>query len=253
MRWNRGAKNGLIAHLPVAATLLLLMLLAARPLSTQTTPVVTVPANQTPVAAPPLVPQRTWVVLIDPAHGGSEPGAVLNAAIPEKDVTLAIARRLRQELATRGIQVLLVRDSDATISTDQRAQIVNSAHPALYVGVHATSQSSGMRIYTAMLPAGGDSSGPFVDWQTAQASALARSRQIQEQVVAAIQKTGFPCRGLMAPLRPLNNITVPALAVEIAPTTSDVSQLASADYQQMITAALANSIARIRTKLESAP
>jgi len=78
--------------------------------------------------------------MIDPAHGGSEPGAVLNAAIPEKDVTLAIARRLRQELAARGIPALLIRDGDATISTDQRAQIVNSAHPALYIAVHATSQ-----------------------------------------------------------------------------------------------------------------
>jgi hypothetical protein len=55
----------------------------------------------------------------------------------------------------------------------------------------------------------------------------------------------------MAPLRPLNNVTVPALAVEIAPTTGNVSQLASIDYQQMVTAALANSIATIRGSLES--
>ncbi len=191
--------------------------------------------------------------MIDPAHGGSEPGAVLNPAMPEKDVTLAIARRLRQELAARGIQALLLRDSDATISTDQRAQIVNSARPALYVAIHTTSQGSGMRIYTAMLPAAGDNSGPFVDWQTAQASALSRSRWVQEQVAAEIQKTGFPFRTLIAPLRPLNNLMVPALAVEIAPTTGDVSQLASADYQQMITATLANGIAAIRAKLETAP
>jgi N-acetylmuramoyl-L-alanine amidase len=191
--------------------------------------------------------------MIDPAHGGSEPGAVLNAAIPEKDVTLAIARRLRQELAARGIQALLIRDGDATISTDQRAQIVNSAHPALYIAFHATSQGSGMRIYTTMLPVAGDNAGPFVDWQTAQASAITRSRWVQDQVAAAILKTGFPLRSLVAPLRPLNNVTVPALAIEIAPTTGDVSQLASVDYQQMITAALANSIAAIRGKLESAP
>lgn len=252
MRWNKGGKHGLTARLG-AATLLVSTLFAARLLSTQTAPAVTPPTNQTAVPAQPVVPQRTLLVLIDPAHGGSEPGAVLNAAMPEKDVTLAIARRLRQALAERGIQVLLVRDSDATVSNDQRAEIVNSAHPALYVGIHATSQGNGMRIYTAMLPAGGDSSGLFVDWQTAQATALPRSRQIQEPVVAAIQKTGFPCRSLMAPLRPLNNITVPALAVEIAPTAGDVSQLASIDYQQMITAALANSIVAIRAKLESTP
>jgi N-acetylmuramoyl-L-alanine amidase len=253
MRWNKDAKSGLTARLLGAAALMLSTLLAARLPSAQSLPVVTPPANQPSVPAQPVVPQRTLLIMIDPAHGGGEPGAVLNAAIPEKEVTLAIARRLRQELAARGIQALLLRDSDATISTDQRAQIVNSARPALYVGIHATSQGRGMRIYTAMLPTAGDNSGPFLDWQTAQAQGLARSRWIQEQVAAAIQKTGFPCRSLMAPLRPLNNITMPALAVEIAPTTGDVSQLASADYQQMITAALANSIAVIRGKLEAAP
>jgi N-acetylmuramoyl-L-alanine amidase len=190
--------------------------------------------------------------MIDPAHGGSESGAALNPAMPEKDVTLAVARLLRQQLVGRGIPALLIRDSDATISTDQRAQFVNSVRPALYIAIHAASQGSGMRIYTAMLPAGGDNSGPFLDWQTAQSAALTRSRWLQDKVATGILKTGFPVRSLTAPLRPLNNVAVPALAVEIAPTTGEVSQLASVDYQQMITAALANSIAAIRQNLEPA-
>ncbi len=253
MRWNKGASNWHTFRLVGAATLLLLTSLSARSLLGQNAPGVAPSANQPPVPVQPAPAARVLLIMIDPAHGGSEPGAVLNPAMPEKDVTLAIARRLRQELAARGIQALLLRDSDATISTDQRAQIVNSARPALYVAIHTTSQGSGMRIYTAMLPAAGDNSGPFVDWQTAQASALSRSRWVQEQVAAEIQKTGFPFRTLIAPLRPLNNLMVPALAVEIAPTTGDVSQLASADYQQMITATLANGIAAIRAKLETAP
>ncbi len=253
MRWNKGASNWHTFRLVGAATLLLLTSLSARSLLGQNAPGVAPSANQPPVPVQPAPAARVLLIMIDPAHGGSEPGAVLNPAMPEKDVTLAIARRLRQELAARGIQALLLRDSDATISTDQRAQIVNSARPALYVAIHTTSQGSGMRIYTAMLPAAGDNSGPFVDWQTAQASALSRSRWVQEQVAAEIQKTGFPFRVLIAPLRPLNNLMVPALAVEIAPTTGDVSQLASADYQQMITATLANGIAAIRAKLETAP
>jgi N-acetylmuramoyl-L-alanine amidase len=251
MRWNNGANHWRTACLLSAAWLLLSTLLSARLLLGQNAPVVAPPANQASVPAQPGAARHTLLIMIDPAHGGSEPGAVLNAAMPEKDVTLALARRLRQELAARGIQALLVRDDDTTISTDQRAQIVNSARPALYVAIHATSQGSGMRIYTAMLPAAADNSGPFVDWQTAQASALARSQWIQEQVAAAIQKTGFPLRSLIAPLRPLNNVIVPALAVEIAPTTGNASQLASSDYQQMITAALANSIAAIQAKLEA--
>jgi N-acetylmuramoyl-L-alanine amidase len=252
MRWNSGA-NRRKSRLFSLLTLLLLAVVPARILPGQNVPAAAPPASQVPTSTQPVRAQHTPLIMIDPAHGGSELGAVLNTAMPEKDVTLAIARRLRQELTARGLQVLLTRDNDATLSTDQRAQIVNSAHPALYIAIHATSQGSGMRIYTAMLPAAGDNSGPFIDWQTAQASSLNRSRWIQDQVGVGIQKTGFPFHSLVAPLRPLNNLTVPALAVEIAPTAGDVSQLASVVYQQILTAALANSLAAVRTNLESAP
>jgi N-acetylmuramoyl-L-alanine amidase len=230
MPWNREVKRQI-------ATLFLLPLLTLV-LSSQTPPV---PAPTTPSSIPSQPPPP--LILIDPAHGGADPGAALNAAIPEKDVTLVLARRLRQELNFRGLQSQLLRDSDVALTADQRAANVNALRPALYIVIHATSQGSGMRIYTAMLPVSQDSRGPFLDWQTAQASALTRSRSIQAQIAASTQKTGFPFRSLTAPLRPLNNVTVAAIAMEVTPTTADVSQLASPDYQQMVCAALANGIA----------
>lgn len=252
MRWNKGARPARTIRQLITATLLLTTMLAAPRSFGQSAQAPTSAANQAAAPAQPAtVQQQQLLIMLDAAHGGSESGAMLNTAIPEKDVTLAIARRLRQELAARGIAAVLVRDNDATISTDQRAQIVNSAHPALYIAIHATSQGSGMCLYTAMLHAAGENSGPFVNWETAQSSVLIRSRSIQNQITIAIQKMGFPFRSLIAPLRPLNNVLVPAIAIEIAPTTGDVSQLASVDYQQMVTAALANSIAAIRTSLES--
>jgi len=211
----------------------------------QATP--TTPSTQNPQPGP-IQPPPLFIV-IDPAHGGTDAGAALNAAIPEKDVTLVVARRLRQELIARGLQSLLVRDGDATLSTDQRAAAVNSMHASLYVAVHATSQGNGMRLYSAMLSAGKDSRGPFLDWETAQESVLARTRSIQNQIAASIQQTGFPVHSLIAPVRPLNNLIVPALAIEIAPTTADVSQLAFSDYQQMVCATLANAIASVAPQL----
>lgn len=202
-----------------------------------------------PASAPqnPTQPQATQpsplLIVIDPAHGGADSGAALNAAMPEKDVTLVLALRLRQELIARGLQAQLVRDGDVTLSTDRRAAMVNSVHPALYVVIHASSQGNGMRLFTAMFPGGEENRGPFLDWQTAQASVLGRSRSVQDQITATIQKTGFPVHSLMAPLRPLNNLIVPAIAVELAPTAGDVSQLASSDYQQLVCTALANAIA----------
>jgi N-acetylmuramoyl-L-alanine amidase len=192
------------------------------------------------------------VILIDAAHGGNDPGALLTPSVSEKEVTLAIARRLREELTARGILSQLVRDSDANLSADQRAAIANASGPALYIALHATSFGSGVRVFTALLPAGGDDHGAFLDWNTAQAATLARSRAIQSQVVAAVQKTRFPTRALSAPLRPLNNVKSPALAIEISPTTGDAAQVASAGYQQMICAAIANAIASIAPLLKTA-
>src|SRR5215467_13347149 len=221
---------------------LLLLPLVALVLRSQITPA---PVPTTPDSAPPQPNQQPApsLILIDPAHGGADSGAALNAAIPEKDVTLVLARRLRQELNSRGLESQLLRDADFALTTDQRAANVNALQPALYIVIHASSQGSGMRLYSAILPAAQDGRGPFLDWQTAQASALTRSRSIQAQITASIQENGFPFRSLTAPLRPLNNVTVAAIAMELAPTTGDVSQLASPDYQQMVCRALADGIA----------
>jgi N-acetylmuramoyl-L-alanine amidase len=201
-------------------------------------------ASQNPPAtATTPTPGRPALILIDPAHGGSDPGALLALDSAEKDITLAVARRLRQELTARGIASQLVRDGDATLSFDQRAAIANAAYPALYVAVHASSAGSGIRVFTAMLPVAGENRGPFLNWESAQAPFMDRSKSAQAQIVAAVQKTGFPVRALIAPLRPLNNLKVPAIAVEISPTNGETSQIAATGYQQMICAALANAIA----------
>jgi N-acetylmuramoyl-L-alanine amidase len=191
-------------------------------------------------------------IMLDPAHGGSDPGAALNAAFPEKDVTLVFARRLRQELTSRGIAVQLLRDGDSTLTTDQRAAMVNASHAALYIAIHASSQGHGVRLFTALLPTSdSDSRGPFVAWNDAQSSSLSRSRVIANQLAIAMQKSAFPARALSASLRPLNNVLVPALAIEVAPGSGDASQLASSDFQQTACAALANALASVIPILKS--
>jgi N-acetylmuramoyl-L-alanine amidase len=192
-----------------------------------------------PISSPPKP-----LIMIDPAHGGSESGAVLSPTILEKDVTLELARRLRVDLGSHGFIAELVRDSDANLSADDRAAKVNSVHPVLYVCLHATSEAGRLGIYTALLNETAESRGPFIDWNTAQFTFLPASRSAQQEIVAVMQKSGIPARALVAPLQPLNNVTGPAVAIEVAPTKADVSQLVSGDFQQSVSTALANGIAQ---------
>jgi len=102
-----------------------------------------------------------YFVVVDASHGGDERGAALSDQLAEKDVTLAFALRLRQQLQARGLTTLMLREGDTTMSLDQRANMTNAAHPAIYVCLHAASQGSGVRLYTALLrpePRAGDHS-----------------------------------------------------------------------------------------------
>jgi N-acetylmuramoyl-L-alanine amidase len=72
-------------------------------------------------------------------------------------------------------------------------------------------------------------------------------------VSAELKKQQVAVRALTAPLRPLNNIVTAAIAVEVAPPTSDLSQLTAPDYQQLIASAVANGIVAIRAQLGGAP
>ena len=210
-------------------------------------------ANSTSEALPATVPlPRKYFAVIDASHGGQERGAALDNQLSEKDVTVAFARRLRQELESRGLSVMMVRDSDSTIPLDQRASLANVAHPAIYICLHAASQGNGVRLYTAMVPNVGDSRGPFLSWENAQSAFRSASELAESSVLSELQRRQVPAHPLMAPLRPLNSIIAPAIAVEVSPRGVDTSDLISISYQQQVTSAIAAGILLVRDKLETA-
>jgi N-acetylmuramoyl-L-alanine amidase len=148
---------------------------------------------------------------VDASHGGGDVGETLNASLLEKDLTVALARSLRQELESRGITTLVLRDSDADLSLDQRAMFANADHAAIYIALHAASNGHGVRVYTALLPYGDDDRGPFRSWTAAQHASLPLTRSTASAVAAELLKRQIPVRTLGAPLRPLNNVTGPAI------------------------------------------
>jgi N-acetylmuramoyl-L-alanine amidase len=203
--------------------------------------------------SPPTPVLRRYFAVVDASHGGNDYGETLSTTLLEKDLTVALARSLRQELESRGITTLVLRDSDANLSLDQRAIFANADHAAIYIALHAASSGHGVRVYTALLPFGDDDRGPFRFWTTAQHASLQLSRTAASAVAAELQRRQIPVRALGAPLRPLNNVTGAAIAVEVAPQGSDLSQLTAPDYQELITSAVATAIAATRDQLGVAP
>ena len=200
----------------------------------------------TPAPARPLA-------VVDAAHGGDERGAALADQLAEKDVTLGLGRLLRHELEQRGFAVLMLRDGDVSIPETQRASMANGARAAVYVCLHAASQGSGAMVYTSLLPVEQGSAGVFHAWNSAQVGALGNSRAAAAAIVQGLQKADFMTRGASASLRPLNNLVMPAVAVELAPGPNGLADLTSANYQQSAAVAIAEALASVRDKLGVQP
>ena len=81
------------------------------------------------------------IVVIDPGHGGRDPGAVaVSGTVAEKDLTLALARELRDRLVERGrVRVALTRDSDTYLTLDQRAGVARGLGASLFLSLHMDS------------------------------------------------------------------------------------------------------------------
>ena len=144
---------------------------------------------------------------------------------------------------------MLLRDADIAMPLDQRASATNSAHPTIYINLHAASDGAGVRVYTAMIPPGNESRGPFVAWESAQTPALGLSQMAAAAVATELRKK-VSARTLGAPLRPLNSILATALSIEVAPQAGDIGDLSSADYQQLVASSVAAGLANVRDKLE---
>jgi N-acetylmuramoyl-L-alanine amidase len=190
-----------------------------------------------------------YFAVVDAGHGGDERGAALGDQLAEKDVTLAFALRLQQELQAHNLPALLLRNSDTTLSLDERASMTNAAHAAIYICLHATSQGAGVRLYTALLPAGGENRGPFLDWATAQQGFRSVSQAAESSLATEFGKRQVPVRSLAAPLRPLNNITAAAVAIEIAPPAGKIADLNSPPYEQLVAEAVTAGVEAVRDQL----
>ena len=96
-------------------------------------------------------PPGHFLVMIDPGHGGYDPGTQSSAGAMEKDLALQIATGLKTALEARGIRAELTRSSDVFISLAERTRIANSAGADLFVSIHLNSSpnpdTTGIEVY----------------------------------------------------------------------------------------------------------
>jgi N-acetylmuramoyl-L-alanine amidase len=162
-----------------------------------------------PASLPPLptIPQGAVVVMIDPGHGGRDPGAIGIGGLQEKQINLTISQRVQQQLQAAGLTVLMTRSSDQWVDLEARAEYANRAGAAVFVSIHANAISmqrpevNGLETY--YLSSGGG---------------LARS--IHQRVLA---QTDLADRGVrQARFYVLRHTTMPAVLVETGFVTGSV-------------------------------
>jgi N-acetylmuramoyl-L-alanine amidase len=92
--------------------------------------------NPTPPTRP-RVPNGKLVVIIDPGHGGPDPGAIGIRGIQEKEIVLDISRQVATLLEKQGVQAVLTREDDRDLDLEPRVQLAQQVKAALFVSIHA--------------------------------------------------------------------------------------------------------------------
>jgi N-acetylmuramoyl-L-alanine amidase len=200
--------------------------------------------------SPQSAPAGRFVVVIDAAHGGDDTGGHLSDGSYEKSATLALAVRLRSLLGARGVQVIMTRDSDATVNPEQRATIANRANAQACISLHAAETGSGVHLFASNLTPAAVTR--FMPWKTAQAGWMTRSLALTGVLNSALQHAGVPVTLGRTALPAIDSMTCAAVAMEVAPERDADKKLIAEpdnpDYQARIAAELATALLEWRAE-----
>lgn len=224
------------------------------PATSQAPPAVQMPQSEgMPTVPAPVIPQPVqpppFVVVVDAAHGGSDTGARLSGGIEEKEITLGIAARLRSTLHARGIVVVTTRQGDVNLMPVDRAQIANRAQGAACLTIHATATGSGVHLFTSSLSP--TASSRFLPWPTAQSAYVTQSLKLESEIDSALAHTQIPVSLGRASVEPMDSLTCPEVAVEVAPLVgghvTEARPVTDAVYQKSVVDAVAAALEQWRS------
>ena len=218
------------------------------------------------------IPGNSNIVVLDPGHGGQDPGAVANGVL-EKNVNLAIALKLESALKSRGVQVRLTRRTDVYLTLAERTEMANRLNAEVFVSIHANAlpkgrSAKGFEIYLMALPTDNDAlelakfeNRELVNGKTNSAASdsktqlllsilgdmqqnykIIESTELAEVLYKAGNQASLPMRRVaQAPFFVLRGAGMPAILLETGFLTdrAEAKLLTQADYQQKIANAMA--------------
>ncbi len=184
-------------------------------------------------------PWNASVILLDPAHGGADDGAKLGSASLEKDFNAAFAERLRGLLAAQNFTVVLTHAAATDeVAPDARVEIANRSRAVACLLLHASNAGHGVHLFASSLtePSSAGDARPdtyIAPWDSAQAASLPRSQQLANELATSFNGQRIPLVVGRVSVSPIDSMTCPAVAVEIAPEKPGVSLSADTYLQQV--------------------
>ncbi|HEY9804114.1 MAG TPA: N-acetylmuramoyl-L-alanine amidase [Leptolyngbyaceae cyanobacterium] len=175
------------------------------------------------------IPRGRVVVLIDPGHGGKDPGAIGIGGVREKDIILPISQRIAEVLQQNGVQVVMTRNSDYFVTLPGRVQMAERVGADVFVSIHANSAGLGRP----------DVSGLETYYYD---NGLSLARVVHNSI---LQSVNVRDRGVRrARFYVLRKSSMPSILVETGYLTGrdDISKLRNAAYQRQMADAIARGI-----------
>lgn len=179
-------------------------------------------------------------VVLDPGHGGSDSGAIGSIdgkSQYEKTINLSVAMLVKKKLEANGIEVLMTRSKDTTMSLDERSSYANKMDAAMYVSIHVNAASNapkanGIEVFYA--------SQNNEDYYGTTSKAVATA-----VLNALIKETGATNRGVKVERHYVTRTSLmPAILIELGFITNDdeVEKLVSSEYQEKLANAISSGI-----------
>ena len=216
-------------------------------------------------------------IVIDPGHGGKDPGAMDNG-VREKDVNLAVGLELQRALTAKGYNVIMTRDTDIYLKLQERTDIANNVKADLFVSVHVNAlpnkkSMTGFEIYIMALPTDKDAMNlakienrEYVEGKGMDTANVDRRTEMLLRILGDMQqnnkisestdfaamlynagvRSGLPMRRVaQAPFFVLRGAGMPAVLLEIGFVTNanESRLLMTQAYQQRIANAMSDGIA----------